>query len=128
MLSARVEMAEEVCRGGIPPDELLGGQYPRPRDPEPLIVTLENQGEQRFRGAVRAVLLPDTEAAGEHATSAPEVSLAPGETQTIRLPIRVKHTFPCDGQRFLSYRSAPFTAEVCWESNSVLLSAAVKVR
>ena len=91
-------------------------------------LTVENRGVGPFRGVVRAVLLPDTEVGGDGASVARQIELEPGEAHTVRLPIRVRHQFRCDGQRFVSYPSAPFTAELCWEGGSVLLSAAVKVR
>lgn len=127
-LVARVEVDREVWRGGVPPDEMGAGGYARPRDPAELAVTVENRGAEPFRGVVRAVLLPDTEVVGDDASAAPQVEVEPGEAHTVRLPIRVRHQFRCDGQRLVSYPSAPFTAELCWEGGSVLLSAAAKVR
>lgn len=93
-----------------------------------LQVTLENRGEQPFSGTVRAMLLPGTEVAGEAALRAPQVAIAPGEQETVALPIKVTHQFRCDYLPLGSYPSVPMTAEVCWERGSVLLSVAVKVK
>lgn len=80
-----------------------------------------------FAGVVRAMLLPDTSVPGAVGLQASEVALAPGERATVPIPVRVAHEFRCDGQRFVSYPSAPFTVEVAWLGGSALLSAAVIV-
>ena len=97
-LTASVEAPSEVQRG----------------EPAELAVTLKNLGKERFGGVVRAVLLPDTEVVGELAHTAPGFDLGPGEGTTISLPVRVRHEFPCDAQKYVSYPSTPLTAEVCW--------------
>jgi len=120
-LSARVDMPKTVSRGEL-------GQYRSPqRGLADLTVTVHNPGRTKFHGAIRAVLLPDTEPVSEFAAAAPQIELEPGDTATVRLPIRVRPEFRCEGQRFNSYPSAPFTAEICWEGGSILLSAAVRV-
>ena len=92
-----------------------------------LLVTVQNLSDHAFSGAVRAMLLPETEVAGEASLEAPALELGPGERATVALPIQVTHHFRCDFLRFGSYPSVPMTAEICWDQGSVLLSVAVKV-
>jgi len=92
-----------------------------------LTVAVSNHGSQALTAVVRAALPPETEVVGDFALAAVRLELGAGGEETVRLPIRVRHEFPCDGQRFRSYPSTPFTAEVCYEAGSVLLSSAVKV-
>ena len=125
-LMARVEMAPEVQRGEMV--DLGEGGLVR-NAPADMAIVVENCGAQTFTGVIRAVLLPDTQVVGECVISVPHIELEPGESTTEHLAIRVRHEFICcDGQRFCSYPSAPFTVEICWEGGSILLSAAVKVR
>jgi len=124
-LMVKAEMVTEVRRGEMV--ELREGKLVRNELAE-LAVVVENCGAQSFTGMVRAVLLPDTDVVGELATSVPQIKLEPGESTTIRLPIRVRHEFICDAQGVCSYPSAPLTAEICWEGGSILLSVAVKIK
>ena len=111
-LYAEARMAAEMKRG----------------ETSSLEVTLENRGDQPFSGTVRAILLPGTDLVGKAALQAPQVEIAPGEQETVALPVKVKHQFRCDYLPLGSYPSVPITAEVCWDRGSVLLSVAVKVK
>jgi ribosomal protein S18 acetylase RimI-like enzyme len=111
-LAVEADMAAEIARGAV----------------GDLRLHLENRGAEPFEGAVRAMLLPETEIDGEAALGALAVKLEPGGEQTAVLPIRARHQFRCDYLPFGSYLSVPMTAEVCWKAGSVLLSVAVKVR
>jgi GNAT superfamily N-acetyltransferase len=91
-----------------------------------LTMTVQNQADKPFKGVVRAVLLPDTEVVGEPAAPVP-VELVAGESQVVDIQVRVTAGFDRGTTKFLSYRSAPLTLELCWEKGSVLLSVAVKV-
>jgi len=120
-LAAAVEMPPAIAR-------TVPGRYPSPRDgTAEMRVAIENRGEAPFEGALRAVLLPDTEVIGEHAGAAARLHLEAGEAISVPLGFRVRPQFRTDLQRFVSYPSVPFTAELCWDQSSVLLSAAVKV-
>ena len=87
---------------------------------------VQNRTDKAFSGVVRAVLLPETEVAGEPAATV-AVKLAARERREVDIPIRVTGRFDPDTTGFLSYRSMPLTLELCWEEGSVLLSVAVKV-
>jgi len=120
-VAAAVEMPEAIAR-------TVPGRYPAPEDGTGAMrVTIENRGQATFEGTLRAVLLPDTEVIGEHAGAAARLHLEAGEATTVPLGFRVRPQFATDLQRFVSYPSVPFTAELCWDQGSVLLSAAVKV-
>jgi GNAT superfamily N-acetyltransferase len=90
-----------------------------------LTMTVKNSAGPPFNGAVRAVLLPETEVAGE--PEAPvRVAVEAGGCQTVEIPVRLTAAFNRATAGFLSYRSVPLTLEVCWEGGSVLLSVAAK--
>lgn len=110
-LAAEADMAAQLARGAV----------------SDMRVHLENRGTRPFEGAVRAMLLPGTEIDGQAALAVVPVALKPGEEQTVLLPVRVEYQFRCDYLPFGSYLSVPMTAEICWQSGSVLLSVAVKV-
>lgn len=109
-MSANVEVSEkEVARGGA----------------LDLTMTVQNHGQEPFKGVVRAVLLPNTQVATDQPPL--PVDLAPDEEKAFSLPVHIGEDFDMGTQGFLSYRSAPLTLELCWEDGSLLLSAAVKI-
>jgi len=120
-LAAEAEAAPDVTRDR-PQNPIASA-----RGAVDVLVTVGNRGDQAFQGVVRAMLLPDTEVDGPASLQALSIELAPGETQTLTLPIRITHQFRCDLLRFGSYPSVPLTVEIAWERGSMLLSAAVKV-
>lgn len=109
--TARLESASRAKRG----------------DTTALSVAVEALPPGGFEGIVRAMLLPDTEVPGPVGLSSIALALPPGKAARVEIPVRIRHEFATDGQRFRSYPSAPFTVELAWEGGSVLLSAAVIV-
>jgi GNAT superfamily N-acetyltransferase len=90
-----------------------------------LTMTVKNSAGPPFNGAVRAVLLPETEVAREPGAAVP-VAVEAGDHRSVEIPVRLTAAFDQANVGFLSYRSAPLTLELCWEGGSVLLSVAAK--